>query len=97
MTLPVTGPGQAGEHGFYVQGYAHTDQGTSAQLTLRGNAQVKVHRFPADSDGSYVLALEFTVTPGATYTLSVQLEIHQKPDTGGDAYLNMASIDSQIT
>ena len=97
MTLPVTGPAQAGKLGFYVQGYAWTDQGASAQLTLRGNGQVKVQRFPAGFDDSYVLALEFPVTPGATYTLSVQLEIHQNPGTGGNAYLNMASIDSQLT
>jgi hypothetical protein len=97
MTLPVTGPGQAGKLGFYVQGYAWTDQGASAQLTLRGNGQVKVQRIPAGFDDSYVLALEFPVTPGATYTLSVQLEIHQNPGTGGNADLDMLSIDSQLT
>jgi hypothetical protein len=97
MTLPVTGPGQAGKLGFYVGGYAWTDQGASAQLTLRGNGQVKVQRFPAGFDDSYVLALEFPVTPGATYTLSVQLEIHQNPSTGGNADLDMLSIDSQLT
>ena len=97
MTLPVTGPAQAGKLGFYVGGYAWTDQGASAQLTLRGNGQVKVQRFPAGFDDSYVLALEFPVTPGATYTLSVQLEIHQNPGTGGNADLDMLSIDSQLT
>ena len=97
MTLPVTGPAQAGKLGFYVQGYAWTGQGASAQLTLRGNGQVKVQRFPAGFDDSYVLALEFPVTPGATYTLSVQLEVHQNPGTGGNADLDMLSIDSQLT
>lgn len=97
MTLPVTGPGQAGKLGFYVGGYAWTGQGASAQLTLRGNGQVKVQRFPAGFDDSYVLALEFPVTPGATYTLSVQLEVHQNPGTGGNADLDMLSIDSQLT
>jgi hypothetical protein len=97
MTLPVTGPAQAGKLGFYVQGYAWTGQGASAQLTLRGNGQVKVQRFPAGFDDSYVLALEFPVTPGATYTLSVQLEVHQNPGTGGNADIDMASIDSQLT
>jgi hypothetical protein len=96
MTLPVTGTAQAGKLGFYVQGYALTDKGTSAQLTLRGNGQVKVQRFAAGFDNSYTLALEFPVTPGATYTLSVRLEVHQNPDTGGEGYLNMSSIDSQI-
>ena len=97
MTLPVTGPAQAGKLGFYVGGYAWTDQGASAQLTLRGNGQVKVQRFPAGFDDSYVLALEFPVTPGATYTVSVQLEVHQNPGTGGNADLDMLSIDSQLT
>jgi len=96
MTLPVTGTAQAGKLGFYVQGYALTGQGTSAQLTLRGNGQVKVQRFPAGFDDSYALTLEFPVTPGASYTLSVQLEVHENPDTGGQGYLNMSSIDSQI-
>ena len=97
MTLPVTGPAQAGKLGFYVGGYAWTGQGASAQLTLRGNGQVKVQRFPVGFDGDYVLALEFPVTPGATYTLSVQLEVHQNPGTGGDAVLDMLSIDSRLT
>ena len=97
MTLPVTGPAQAGKLGFYVGGYVWTDQGASAQLTLRGNGQVKVQRFPAGFDDSYVLALEFPVTPGATYTVSVQLEVHQNPGTGGNADLDMLSIDSQLT
>ena len=97
MTLPVTGPGQGGKLGFYVGGYAWTGQGASAQLTLRGNGQVKVQRFPAGFDDSYVLALEFPVTPGATYTLSVELDVHQNPGTGGDADVDMLSIDSQLT
>jgi hypothetical protein len=97
MTLPVTGPAQAGRFGFHVQGYPFTDQGASARLTLRGNGQVKVMRFPAGSDGTYQVDLEFPVTPGATYTMSVQLEVHQNPDTGGDAYLNMNAIDSAVT
>ena len=37
------------------------------------------------------------MTPGATYTLSVQSEIHQNPGTGGNADLDMLSIDSQLT
>jgi hypothetical protein len=97
MTLPVIGPAQAGKLGFYVGGYAWTDQGASAQLTVRGNGQVKVQRFPAGFDDSYVLALEFPVTPGAAYTVSVQLEVHQNPGTGGNADLDMLSIDSQLT
>jgi hypothetical protein len=44
-----------------------------------------------------VEGLEFPVTPGVTYTLSVQLEVHQNPDTGGDAYLNVLSIDGAVT
>ena len=97
MTLPVTGPAQGGRLGFYVQGFAYTGQGASSRLTLRGSSQVKVMRFPAGFNDTYQLGLEFRVTPGATYTMSVQLEVHQNPDTGGDAALNMISIDSQVT
>jgi hypothetical protein len=97
MTLPVTGPAQAGRLGFYVQGSAFVEQGATARLTLRGNGQVKVRTFSAGFNDSYIQALKFPVTPEATYTVSVQLEVHQNPDTGGNAYLNMLSIDSEVT
>jgi hypothetical protein len=97
MTLPVTGTAQAGKLHFFTQGYAYTEQGTSAQVTLRANGQAKVQRFPAGFDDSYVAWLEFPVTPGATYTLSVQLEVHQKPGTGGTAYFNMLSTEGEFT
>jgi hypothetical protein len=97
MTLPVTGTARAGTLDFGVSGFAVADQGASAQLTVRGNGQVKVQRFPAGFEHSYVVKLEFPVTPGATYTLSVQLEVHQNPGTGGAVYLNTSAIDSQVT
>jgi hypothetical protein len=97
ITLPVTGTAQAGKLHFFTQGYAYTKQGTSAQVTLRGNGQAKVQRFPAGFDDSYVAWLEFPVTPGATYTLSVQLEVHQKPGTGGTAYFNMLTTEGEFT
>jgi hypothetical protein len=96
MTLPVTGPAQAGRLGFHAQGFAFADQGASARLTLRGNGQVKVMRFPAGFNDTYVVDLVFPVTTGTSYTVSVQLEVHQNPDTGGDAILNMVSIDSAV-
>jgi hypothetical protein len=97
MRLPVTGPAQAAKLGFYVQGTAIADQGASARLTIRANGRVKVKSFPAGFADTYIHWLEFPVTPGATYTVSVQLEVHQNPDTGGYATLNMTSIDSSIT
>jgi hypothetical protein len=97
MTLPVTGTARAGTLDFYVQGFAVVHQGASAQLTVRGNGQVKVQRFPAGWEDEAYLRLEFPVTPGATYTLSVQLEVHQNPDTGGAVYLNVSAIDSEVT
>jgi hypothetical protein len=97
MTLPVTGPAQAATVGFYIQGTAYADQGASARLTIRANGQVKVKRFPADFADTYIHWLEFPVTSGATYTVSVQLEVHQNPDTGGYATLNMTSIDSSVS
>jgi hypothetical protein len=97
MTLPVTGTARAGTLDFYVQGFAVAYPGASAQLTVRGNGQVKFQRFPAGFEDGYVVKLEFPVTPGATYTLSVQLEVHQNPGTGGAVSLNMSAIDSQVT
>ncbi len=67
------------------------DQGASARLTIRANGQVKAKRFPAGFDDSYVEGLEFPVTPGATYTLSVQWEVHQDPDTRGYANLDVGA------
>jgi hypothetical protein len=97
MTLPVTGPAQPARANFIVQGLAYTDQAASARLTLRGNGQVKVKSFPAGFNDTYIQALEFPATPGVTYTVSVQLEVHQDPDTGGYAHLGMVSIDSGVT
>lgn len=89
IRLPVTGPAQAARAHFFAQGYVFADQGASARLTIRANGQVKAKRFPAGFDDSYVEGLEFPVTPGATYTLSVQWEVHQDPDTGGYANLDV--------
>jgi hypothetical protein len=51
-------------------------------------------RLPPGFADSYIQALELPATPGATYTVSVQMEVHQNPDTRGEARLIMNAIDS---
>jgi hypothetical protein len=96
MTLSLTDGAEGETLWIYVQGYAFVQGGARAQLTLKSNGQVRVKDFPAGSNDSYLQTLQLPAIPATTYQLSGVVELHQDPDTGGTAYVNVLSIDAEI-
>jgi hypothetical protein len=96
LTIPLTG-GAAGETlAIHAQGYSIADEHAKAQLVLRARGRTIVQPFPAGSDDEFVTTLELPAVPGATYELSAVIQVQPDGDTGGDAYLTIASIDIEI-
>jgi hypothetical protein len=58
---------------------------------------VTVKDIPADSDFDLLPTLELPASPATTYQLSPDIELHQRDGTAGDGYLNILSIDIEIT
>jgi hypothetical protein len=97
MTLPLTDGANGDVLGFHVSGWAYTNAGATARMTLRGGGKVKVKDIPTDSDVEIVESLWLPAIPGTTYRLSVVIEIHKDAAGGGDGYLNAVTIDSGIS
>jgi hypothetical protein len=97
MTLSLTDGAEGETLRLHVQGYAFVQGGARAQLTLKANGQVRVKDFPAGSNDSYLQTLQLPAIPATTYQLSGVVELHQDPDTGGAAYVNVLSIDAEIS
>ena len=96
MTLPLTDGAKGETLRVYVQGFAHAEEGAYAQLTLKLNGLSSVRYYRSGWDDSFVEVLEAPATPATTYRLEGVLEAHQKPGTGGPAYLNVLSVDASI-
>jgi hypothetical protein len=96
MTIPLT-DGVEGETLYvHAQGYSLANEHATARLTLRARGQAVVQRFPAGSDDSFLTTLELPAVPGATYELSAMVEVKERADSEGAAYLNILSIDAEI-
>jgi hypothetical protein len=96
MTLSITDGAEGETLWIQVQGYAFVQGSARAQLTLKSNGQVRVKDFPAGSNDSYHHTLQLPAIPATTYELSGVVELHQDPDTGGKAYVDVLSIDAEI-
>ena len=96
VTLPLTDGAKGETLRVYVQGYAFAQEGAYAQLTLKLNGLSSVRYYRSGWDDSFVEVLEAPATPATTYRLEGVLEVHQKPGTGGAAYLNVSSVDASI-
>ena len=96
VTLPLTDGAKGETLRVYVQGYAFAQEGAYAQLTLKLNGLSSVRYYRSGWDDSFVEVLEAPATPATTYRLEGVLEVHQKPGTGGAAYLNVSSVDALI-
>jgi hypothetical protein len=97
LMMPLTGGAQKAKITVYVQGYALTDHAT-ARLTLTLNGQTVVTNFPAGTDDSYTQPLEVPVAAGSVYQLSLTFEGQQAPGADdGSAYLNVSSIDADVS
>jgi hypothetical protein len=96
MTLPLTDGANGDVVGFHVAGFAITNDGATARMTLRGGGKVRVRDIPTDSDIEIVESLWLPATPGTTYQLSVVIEIHKDAAGGGNGFINAVSIESGI-
>jgi hypothetical protein len=97
MTMPLTDGAEGQTLRVYVQGYAFVADGAKAKLTLRGGHRSIIKGFLPGSNDSFLEPLELPATPGATYQLSVIVEIHKAAGSEGDGYLNAISIDAEIS
>jgi hypothetical protein len=96
MTIPLT-DGVEGETLYiHASGYSIANEHATAKLALGARGQTVVQRFPAGWDDSFVTTLELPAIPGATYQLSAVLEVEERSDAEGAAYLNILSIDAEI-
>ena len=96
MTLPLTDGAKGETLRVYVQGFAHAHEGAYARLTLKLNGLSSVRYYRSGWDDDFDEVLEAPATPATTYRLEGVLEVHQKPGTGGAAYLNVSSVDASI-
>jgi len=98
MVIPLTSGAKHATIAIYASGYAFTQDAT-ARLVLTVNGRTVVKDFPAGTDDDFVQPIELPVIAGAEYQLSLALEGHPAigSDSGVAAYLNVLSIDAEIT
>lgn len=98
MVMPLTGGTHKARLRVYASGYAFTTEHTTARLTLTVNGQPFVKDFPVGTDADYVQPIELPAIAGSDYQLSIAVEVHQAAGSDDeDAYLNVTSIDAEIT
>jgi hypothetical protein len=97
MTLPLTDGAKGETLRVHAQGFAFTQDGATARLTLRGGGRVTVKDIPTGSERDLLQTLELPASPATTYQLSADIELHQRDGTVGDGYLNILAIDIEIT
>jgi hypothetical protein len=98
MVMPLTGGTRNAQLTVYASGYAFTTEHTTARLSLTVNGQTVVKDFPVGADSEYVQPIELPAIAGSEYQLSIVVEVHQAAGSDdGDAYLNVSSIDAEIT
>lgn len=101
IPLANTEPGQ--EIPFFVQGIAELGKGASAHLALIVNDQSAVAYLPpglkddAPTRDGFVHRLNYKVTGAAEAKVTMFLLVNRDSKLGSGAYLNVASIDTDIT
>jgi hypothetical protein len=97
VVMPLTGGTQNAVLKVDVSGYAFTQHAT-ARLSITVNGQTFVKDFPDGTDDDFVQQVELPAVAGSETQLSLALEVDQAPgsDAGG-AYLNVNSVDAEIT
>jgi hypothetical protein len=97
VVIPLTGGAHNGVLTIYASGYAFA-QGATARLTMTVNGQAFVRDFPVGTDDDFVQQVELPAVAGSDTQLSLALEVHPAPGSdNGDAYLNVSSIDANIS
>jgi len=83
MTLPLTDGAKGETLRVRAQGFAFTQYGATARLTLRGGGRVTVKDIPTGSELDLLQTLELPASPATTYQLSADIELHQRDGTVG--------------
>ena len=86
MTLPLTDGANGETLRVHAQGFAFTQDGATARLTLRGGGRVTVKDIPTGTELDLLQTLELPASPTTTYQLSADIELHQRHGTVGDGY-----------
>jgi hypothetical protein len=95
--MPLTDGAKGEKLKIYASGWAYTNDGATAQLTLRAGRRTIVRSFPSGTDDEYVAPLELPATPGTTYQLSAVIEIHKDAAGGGDGFLSIINFEIGIS
>ena len=95
IPLKDTVPGQ--EIPFVVQGFAEPGKGANAHLVFTVNDQSSTAYFPTQLKEGFVHQLNYKVTDAAEARVTVFLLVNRDSKSGSDAYLNVSTIDTDIT
>ena len=96
LAIPLNDGVEGETLSIHAQGYSTTDEHAKGRLVLRAGGTTVVQPFPAGWDDGFVTTLELPAVPGATYHLSAVLEVEERSDSGGAAYLNINAIEAEI-
>jgi hypothetical protein len=88
-------PGQ--EIPFFVLGTAEFEKGANAHLVLTVNDQSTTAYFPAPPEAGFVHRLNYKATDATEARVTVFLLVSRDSKSGTEAFLNVSTIDTDIT
>jgi hypothetical protein len=97
MTLPLTDGAKEETLRVHASGFTILEEGAKARIALKGPGRQLLKGFATGSDEEYVETLELRARPGVTYQLSFAIEINRGASTAGNGFLNMLSIEIEIS
>jgi hypothetical protein len=95
IPLVDTEPGE--EIPFFVQGTAEFESGANVHMVFTVNDQSTTAYFPAPSKEGFVHRLNYKVTDAKEARVTVLLLASRDSKAGVEAYLNVSTIDTDIT
>jgi hypothetical protein len=96
MTLPLTDGAKEETLRVHASGFASLEEGARARIALKGGGRQLLKGFATGSE-EYVETLELRARPGVTYQLSFAIEINRGAGTAANGFLNMLSIEMEIS
>jgi hypothetical protein len=97
MTLPLTDGAKEETLRVHASGFTILEEGAKARIALKGGGRQLLKGFATGSDEEYVETLELRARPGVTYQLSFAIEINRGAGTARNGFLNMVSIEIEVT
>jgi len=95
MVVPLTGGAPNATITVYASGYVFTRHAV-AHLILTLNGKPIVIEFPPGTDSDFVEPIAVPAIGGSAYQLSIAID-EQPRSRKGAAYINVSSIDAEIT